>query len=365
MNEDTIRNALDFYLLANNLKYTLESQKQSLANQVYGSIVLAVAINSEYNRTDNIGKTIRTILLGIMNEFHTKELDSILNKLSNGHKLKEEIQDFYSSSKSDGFAFECEIIEVSLNYFFDYVIPREKLQKLSIEELFEIAKKYGFIGRIGPDDKKNFEIFRFYYLNLELRNKTRTGWDANHWNISNERVENIAEHIIGTIALAIAIESIEKHLIDLDIVCAVLAIHEIGEIKIGDIAPYDGITLEEKEVIEHQAMKEILGNLSLKDEMYASLLEFDKHENYTYEFARYCDKLEADIQSRIYQDMGCHHSLSDQENNIAFKSEKVKKLLQGNVSTAFDMWYEMDKGIYKDSETFTKILTYIKNTKLK
>lgn len=369
MTDDKIKKALDFYMLVNKAKYTLKNQNQSLADQIYGSMILATAINSEYNKTDNIGETIKIILLGMINEFYGDELDSVLDNMTKGRQLKKELPKFYGLSignyKPGDFAFECEIIEVAFNYFFNYIVPQEKLELLSIEELYEMAKKYGFIGKLGPDDSKNFEIFRFYYLNRSLRERTRTGWDHNHWNIQNERVENVAEHIIGTIALAIGIAFEEDYPIDLDKVCEVLAIHEIGEIKIGDISPFDGISLEDKERSEHQAMKEILGNLTNKDSMFASLLEFDKMGNYTYAFARYCDKLEADVQSRIYQDMGCHNPLSKQQNNVAFKSDKVKRILEGDVETAFDVWYEMDKNIYTNSPTFTKILNYIKSTKLK
>ncbi len=369
MDSDKIKKALDFYMLVNKTKYTLESQNQSLANQIYGAMILAVAINSEYNITDNIGETIRIILFGMLNEFYEKELDSILNNLSKGKQFKAELAKFYGVSigndRLGSLAFDCEIIEVGLNYFFDVVIPNEHLQELSIEELFSIAQKYGFIGKIGPDNKKNYEIFKFYYWNRKLRDKIRSGWDHNHWNIKNTRVENVAEHVIGTIGLAIGIASEEDYPVDLDTICEVLTIHEIGEVKIGDITPYDGISKEEKENIEHQAMKEILGNLEKRDSMFASLLEFDKYADDTYAFARYCDKLEPDVQSRIYQDMGCHNSLSEQQNNVAFKSDKVKRILEGDVATAFDVWYEMDKTIYTNSPTFTKILNYVKNVGLK
>ena len=50
-------------------------------------------------------------------------------------------------------------------------------------------------------------LFKFYYLNRILKQKVRSGWDSTHWNISNERIERISEHCVGTIALAIALKS--------------------------------------------------------------------------------------------------------------------------------------------------------------
>lgn len=362
MNEETMKRILDFYLLANDLKYPLPSERQSIADKIYGSIIIAIGINSEYHKSNNIGKTIRRIILGMINENQEDKLVPALNNLSNGEQYKKELGCFYVSLDDDGLAFDCEIIETALNYFFDFIIEKEKLEDLSIEELYMIARRYGFIGKIGYDDKKNYEIFKFYYLNRKLRDTKRTGWNETHWNIQNDRIENIAEHVVGTIALAMAIADEE---IDLDKVCEVLAIHEIGEIRIGDISPYDGISEEEKEKIEHQAMLEVLGNLSSRESMYQDLLAFDEHSTQTFEFARYCDKIEADIQSRIYQDMGCHNPLTEQTNNVAFRSDKVKRIMEGDVKTPVDVWYEMDKDIYRGSDTFTKMLKYIKDNKIK
>lgn len=40
-----IQNAIEFYMLANRLKYATTDKKQSLADQVYCSMILATAIN--------------------------------------------------------------------------------------------------------------------------------------------------------------------------------------------------------------------------------------------------------------------------------------------------------------------------------
>ena len=49
-NNETIKlkNAMNFYMLANNLKYITDDGFQSIADKVYGAMILATAINSEY-----------------------------------------------------------------------------------------------------------------------------------------------------------------------------------------------------------------------------------------------------------------------------------------------------------------------------
>lgn len=144
--------------------------------------------------------------------------------------------------------------------------------------------------------------------------------DETHWNVSKERLESIAEHVYGTCILALSIDSeFETHL-DINKVIKMLVIHELWEVLIGDITPFDNITPEEKMKIEHEAMEKVLGDLIKKNEFYSLLLEFDAKKTKESIFAHHCDKLEADIQAKVYQDMGCQNPLSEQENNVVFKS---------------------------------------------
>ena len=70
--------------------------------------------------------------------------------------------------------------------------------------------------------------------------------------------------------------------------------------------------------IEHEAMVQVIGDLVKKDEFISLLFEFDARKTREAIFAYHCDKLEADLQAKVYQDMGCYHSLDDQNNNVVF-----------------------------------------------
>ena len=200
----------------------------------------------------------------------------------------------------------------------------------------------------------------FYLLATKLKYKIRSGWDNKHWNIKGDRLESVAEHIYGTCILAIGLDSEFNLGIDLNKVIKMLVIHELGEVLIPDITPFDGITKEEKKQVEHVAFKEVLGSLIKADELYALFAEFDAEKTVEAKVAHYCDKLEADIQAKVYQDMGLHHSLDDQEKNVVFTSPKAKEMLE-NAKTPFDIWYEWDKDIYADAPIFKRTLDYVKD----
>lgn len=209
-------------------------------------------------------------------------------------------------------------------------------------------------------EEKLKNSMRFYMLATQLKYKIRSGWDKSHWNVSKERVESIAEHVYGTCILALSIDSEFKTDLDINKVIKMLVLHELGEVIIGDITPFDNITPEEKMKKEHEAMREVIGDLVNQEEFLSLLFEFDEKKTKEAIFAHHCDKLEADIQAKVYQDMGCQHPLDEQEANVVFKSNKVQQMVNDGAQTAFDIWYEWDKSLYCDDENFARLLDYVR-----
>lgn len=210
------------------------------------------------------------------------------------------------------------------------------------------------------------EALRFYTKVTQLKYMIRSGWNTTHWNINNERLESIGEHVFGTCVLALAIESEFRNdfKIDMEIVLKMLVLHEIGETIIGDITQFDGVSPEEKLEKEHRAMREVLADLERTDEFYSLLLDFDSQRTKEAHFARLCDKLECDLQSKVYQEMGCHHLLSEQQGNKVFNNPKVQQMMNDDIKTPFDIWYEFDKTIYENDPIFADILLFIKNNSI-
>lgn len=200
---------------------------------------------------------------------------------------------------------------------------------------------------------------KFYYQVIELKNRIRSGWNEEHWNINAERRESIAEHVFGVCILAISMHSEQKSTVNLDKVLKMLIIHELGEVKIGDITPFNGVSKEEKHAIELQAVNEICSCLMNKQELVDLFIEFDEGKTKEAKFAYHCDKLEADLQSKYYQDNGNHRSLDNQEGNIVMNFPKTKEILE-TAKVPFDVWYEYDKTLYDDDKNFRLTLDYVK-----
>jgi putative hydrolase of HD superfamily len=207
---------------------------------------------------------------------------------------------------------------------------------------------------------KEENVINYYVLCNKLKDVIRTGWLD--WGVQRERVESIAEHIFGVQMLAIAMKSEYQYDIDILKVIYMLAIHELGETIIGDLTQFQ-ISREEKEIIEHEAVHNILSSLLDGEQIEKLFLEFDAHETPESKFAYQCDKLECDIQCKLYDQEDCV-DLNNQEGNKTADNELVKKLLENGQSWS-DMWLSFGQQRYSYDENFMAVSNYVKDNKVK
>ncbi len=197
-------------------------------------------------------------------------------------------------------------------------------------------------------------VVGYYVICNRLKNLIRTGWKT--WNVQRDRLESVAEHVYGTQMLAIAMYSEFEYDIDIKKVVVMLAIHEVGESAIGDITQFQ-MSEEEKTKLEHKAIHTIFAELGMGEELENLLLEMDERKTKEAMFAFLCDKLEADLQCKMYGQKHCV-DLADQPENDAMRDKYVKELLESGKSWS-EMWLTFDKNKYPYDENFMAVLDYI------
>lgn len=207
--------------------------------------------------------------------------------------------------------------------------------------------------------KKEQNVINFYVLCNKLKNIIRTGWKD--WNVKRDRIESVAEHIYGTQMLALAMQSEYKYDIDIKKVIFMLAIHELGETVIGDLTQFQ-ITKEEKERIEHDAVHKILNGLLSGDEIEKIFLEFDARKTKESIFAYQCDKLECDLQCKLYDQEQCVN-LNEQKDNESFSNPHVQKYLKEGLSWS-EMWLSFGQDRYSYDENFMAVSNFAKHNQL-
>lgn len=204
--------------------------------------------------------------------------------------------------------------------------------------------------------RREQSVVEFYVLCNRLKNVVRTGWKT--WNVSRDRLESVAEHVYGVQMLAISMWSEYSYDLDMQKVLTMLAVHELEETIIGDLTLFQ---IDEKSKLEmgHNAVKQILGNMIQGDRLEALIHEFDEKKTPEARFAFQCDKLECDLQCRIYDEEHCVN-LNNQPNNNAIEHTSIRSLLDSGMSWS-EMWLVFSQGKYDYDENFKAVSDYAKD----
>lgn len=205
------------------------------------------------------------------------------------------------------------------------------------------------------DEDKIKTILDYYILTNKLKDVVRSGWKK--WGVKRDRVESVAEHIFGTCMLAVAIWSETLPEVNISEVLMMLALHETEEIIIGDITPYDN---ENKQKIKQNGQKAVLAifkNLIAKDVFFKLVQDFDERKTKEAIFAHKCDKLEADLQARLYSDEGVLNF--DNGDDIKHNKEIItlKQKAGADVADMFAVWDR--KHFENENDIFLKINKYL------
>lgn len=196
------------------------------------------------------------------------------------------------------------------------------------------------------DKAKN--VLRYYVLCNKLKNIVRTGWL--NFKLNADRLESVAEHVYSTQMLAIAMKSEYGYDVDLEKVLKMLAVHETEEILIGDLTMFE-ISKAEKEVIGHDAVKKIFDGLIDGEEYEKLIMEFDDGKTDEAKFAYFCDKLEADLQARIYDLKGTASPETMKEGSKYFAKFDADTLANKDLTWG-QLWIKSGKVRYGYDQNF-------------
>ena len=203
---------------------------------------------------------------------------------------------------------------------------------------------------------KEKNVVEFYVLCNKLKNIVRTGWK--NWNVKRDRIESVAEHIFGTQMLAIAMWLEYNYEIDIKKVLFMLAVHELEEIVIGDLTMFD-ISKEDKQKLGHNAIKKVLSNLCNHEYVENLILEFDEKRSPEAKFAYWCDKLECDLQSKLYDEEKCV-DLKDQD--FSKYTSDVTELLK--TKSWSGMWMTFGRNRYNYDKNFEAVSLFAEENKI-
>jgi len=141
---------------------------------------------------------------------------------------------------------------------------------------------------------KNF--FQFIRLALKLKQTQRKGWVMR----GVQDAESVADHTFSISLLALMLSKHHPGNLDREKCISMALIHDLAESIVGDITPHDGISVDEKQQREQEAMQEIT-DLIDDDEILLLWKEYEAAETPEAQFVKSLDKLEMLIQAFEYE----------------------------------------------------------------
>ena len=130
---------------------------------------------------------------------------------------------------------------------------------------------------------------------LTLKELARTGWVRS--GVKNP--ESVASHSWGVAWLAAVL--CPKHL-DRGKAVTIAVIHDIAEVRVGDITPNDGISKKEKAERELSATRDLLSDLDEDGTLFELWLDYENERTPEGRFAKACDKLDMALQASLYSE---------------------------------------------------------------
>lgn len=128
---------------------------------------------------------------------------------------------------------------------------------------------------------------------VTLKSVDRAGWKRHGINPP----ESVAAHSWGVswLVLVLCPPELNRHQ-----ALAMAILHDLPEVRCGDITPYDSVSTEEKAELETAAIKGMLKGIPQGDELVATWREYQSGQSPEARFVKACDKLDMALQAESY-----------------------------------------------------------------
>lgn len=150
--------------------------------------------------------------------------------------------------------------------------------------------------------KAALPLIEAYFEFNHLKQLYRQGWLR--VGISPERCESVAEHSLGVALLCLFIADSWFPEADASKIVRIALLHDLGEARVGDITPHDGVNPTQKHALERQAVAQILGKLPRGAEYLALWEEYEQGASFEAKLVRQVDRLEMSLQACVYEHQG-------------------------------------------------------------
>lgn len=182
--------------------------------------------------------------------------------------------------------------------------------------------------------------FKFIFSTLKLKDAKRTGWYE--VGISKDRIESVADHIVGCFNIAFYDRCNSDRKLNWDKVNTMIYLKELK--KISQVEEFNPSS-NKQNVFRYS---ELFKDFKNKDELYALLDEIEENLTEEAKYVNQLGKIESDFQAKDYDRNGYfdrNKALEDAENYGERKEEIIPQ-----IDNASDGWILYDRKYYTDPE---------------
>jgi putative hydrolase of HD superfamily len=140
------------------------------------------------------------------------------------------------------------------------------------------------------------EMLRFFRTAGKLKETARAGWALR----GIGRPESVADHTFRVCLLALVLSRDADPPLDRERCLAIALVHDLAESLVGDITPYDGVSVAEKHRREREAMERLCA-MAGDDEILRLWEEYQAAQTAEACFVKDLDKLETVLQAAEYE----------------------------------------------------------------
>ena len=194
----------------------------------------------------------------------------------------------------------------------------------------------------------NNTIIEFYREANKLKSVDRTGWVE--VGIPREKVESVADHIGGSVMLAIAIVTEKNLTVDFAKVVKMISVRELAK-TVNEVSITGGPVDSRTTVVS------VLSKLTNGGELVSLYDEAVAGETNEAKFVKQLTKIESDLQAKIYEKAG-DFSLENAKADVANYPEGI--ITPEELVNPSDGWLAYDRRYYTD-DVFVTLSNDIKN----
>lgn len=143
-------------------------------------------------------------------------------------------------------------------------------------------------------------IYKYFKEINKLNETLRSGWKI--MNIPIDRIESVSEHTFTMALLSLAVIDKYNLCLNTDKVLKMILIHELGEIDVGDITPYETEKLLTKHANELAGITRV-ANIINEEWIINLWKEFEDRKSEEARFVYKMGKLQAVLQAKYYSEL--------------------------------------------------------------